>query len=292
MTDEATDPRRALRAILEGGVCVSPASVYDPLTARAAGLLGFPLAMLGGSIAALAVLGAPDHTLLSLDEFAGLARRIVRAGGPPLFADADHGFGNAMNAMRCTEELEQAGVAGFSLEDTILPEPFGGAATAPLPLDEACGKLAAALAARRDTTFVIAARTDARLQSQPDLAQRVARYAATGADAIFLTGVRRVEEVETAREAAGGLPLILAAARGELEGRDLANLGVRICLAGHATLPAALDAAWSSLSARAGKDAPPRPDDLMATLSHWDAYRRRIETYLRPRPASGEDDTA
>jgi carboxyvinyl-carboxyphosphonate phosphorylmutase len=73
--------------------------------------------MLAGSVASLAVLGAPDLVLLTLTEFAEQARRITRAIDLPLIVDADHGYGNALNVMRTVEELETAGVAAITIED-------------------------------------------------------------------------------------------------------------------------------------------------------------------------------
>ena len=120
-----TPRREKFRAILSGDKCVHPGSVYDPLTARMVEDLGFELGMFAGSTASLTVLGAPDIILLTLTEFADQALRINRAMDVPLMVDADHGYGNALNVKRTVEELETAGVAGLSIEDTILPQPFG-----------------------------------------------------------------------------------------------------------------------------------------------------------------------
>ena len=120
-----TDRRRRFRAILSGDRCVHPGSVFDPISARIAEDLGFEVGMFAGSTASLTVLGAPDLIVLTLSEFAGQAYRINRAGNLPLMVDADHGYGNALNAKRTVEELETAGVGGLSLEDTDLPTPFG-----------------------------------------------------------------------------------------------------------------------------------------------------------------------
>ena len=76
--------------------------------------LGFEMGMFAGSVASLTILGAPDKILLTLSEYADQARRITRASGLPVFCDADHGYGNAMNVMRTVEELENAGVAGLN----------------------------------------------------------------------------------------------------------------------------------------------------------------------------------
>src|SRR5438552_18069996 len=98
--------------------------------------------MLAGSIGSLAVLGAPDLIVLTLTEFAGLALRINRAGSLPLFVDADHGYGNALNVKRTVEELETAGVAALTIEDTDLPQPFGDVGTTRLiSLEEGVGKM-------------------------------------------------------------------------------------------------------------------------------------------------------
>jgi carboxyvinyl-carboxyphosphonate phosphorylmutase len=115
-------PRRErFRAILSGKECVHPASVFDPVSARIAQDVGFEIGMFAGSIASLTVLGAPDLVVLSLAELAEQAHRICRAADLPLLVDADHGFGNAHSVKRTVEELETAGVAGLTIEDTLLP---------------------------------------------------------------------------------------------------------------------------------------------------------------------------
>src|ERR671920_1006364 len=121
-----TDRRRAFRAILADSTCIHPASVYDPMSARIAEDLGFELGMFAGSTASLTILGAPDLISITLSEFAEQCRRICRAVKRlPVLVDADHGYGNALNAMRTVEELETAGVAAMTLEDTVLPRPYG-----------------------------------------------------------------------------------------------------------------------------------------------------------------------
>jgi carboxyvinyl-carboxyphosphonate phosphorylmutase len=136
-----TDRRRRFRAILSGNRCVHPGSVFDPISARIAEDLGFEVGMLAGSTASLTVLGAPDLIVLTLSEFAGQAYRINRAGNLPLMVDADHGYGNPLNAKRTVEELETAGVGGLSLEDTDLPTPFGTAKPRLTSIAEGVGKM-------------------------------------------------------------------------------------------------------------------------------------------------------
>src|SRR5215468_4882400 len=156
-----TNRRERLRAIIAGDRCIHPGSVYDPVSARIAEDLGFEAGMFAGSVASLAVLGAPDIVVLTLTEFAEQAYRINRAGNLPLLVDADHGYGNALNAKRTVEELETAGVAALTIEDTVLPRPYGESGTRLISIEEAVGKLRAALAGRQDPSLVVVGRTGA-----------------------------------------------------------------------------------------------------------------------------------
>src|SRR5216683_1590185 len=141
-----TPRRERFRAILAGGRCIHPGSVFDPISARIAEDLGFEAGMFAGSVASLTVLGAPDVVVLTLTEFAQQAYRINRAGKLPLLVDADHGYGNALNVKRTVEELETAGVAGMTIEDTTLPTSYGSAGPTLIPIAEGVGKMKAALA--------------------------------------------------------------------------------------------------------------------------------------------------
>jgi carboxyvinyl-carboxyphosphonate phosphorylmutase len=183
--------RERFRAILEGEACVHPASVFDAMSARIAEDLGFETGMFAGSVASLAVLGAPDHIVITLSEFAGQARRICRAAELPLIVDADHGYGNALNVMRAVEELEMAGICAMSVEDTMLPmvhgEPRGTRFTS---IEEGVGKMQAALAARRDPGLAIVGRTSMVPRDLADGIARLKAYERCGVDALFLVGVR------------------------------------------------------------------------------------------------------
>src|SRR5258708_15902250 len=156
-----TDRRERFGAILGGGGWIYPGWVFDPISARIAEDLGFEAGMFAGSVASLAVLGAPDIVVLTLTEFAAQAYRINRAGNLPLLVDADHGYGNALNVKRTVEELETAGVAALTIEDTVLPRPFGDGKTTFISIAEGVGKMKAALAGRQDPLLVVAGRTSA-----------------------------------------------------------------------------------------------------------------------------------
>ncbi len=239
-----TELRKRLRAILAGSKCLSPASVYDPLSARVAEATGYEIGMLAGSVASNTTLAAPDLIVLTLTEFADQVRRIMRSSRLSLIVDADHGYGNALNVMRAIEELEHAGVSALSIEDTALPTPFGQAAGTDtlISVEEMVGKLRAAVAARQDPALIIAGRTAA-LKAE-DTARTVARakaYAATGVDAIFIVGLEKLEQIE-AVHAAVDLPIIVGSAPASLRREDLAARGARILLQGHQPVAAAVKA--------------------------------------------------
>jgi oxaloacetate decarboxylase len=241
-----TERRRAFRRVLEGDACVHPGSVFDPMSARIAEELGFEVGMYAGSTASLAVLGAPDLILLTLTEFADQARRICRAVRRlPVLADADHGYGNALNAMRTVEELETAGLAAMTLEDTVLPRPHGDGKVTLISLEEGMGKVKAALAARDDPAFCVVARSGVvSVSGVADAVERTRAYTRSGADALFYTGIRTRAELD-AVAAVATLPIILGGVEGtEVNDRGyLAARGVRIALQTHAPIMAAQRAA-------------------------------------------------
>src|SRR5512134_1750371 len=140
-----SERRERYRRVLAGSVCVHPASVFDAISARLAASLGFEIGMFAGSIASATVLGAPDLVVLTLTEFADQIRRITRGSDISLMVDADHGYGNALNVMRTVEELETSGVSALTIEDTVLPLPFGGAGEGLISTAEMVRKLRGAV---------------------------------------------------------------------------------------------------------------------------------------------------
>jgi carboxyvinyl-carboxyphosphonate phosphorylmutase len=242
--------RAALRSILAGSTCIRPGSVYDAISIRIAEDLGFPIGMFGGSVASLAVLGDPDVTLITLTELAEQMRRMSRAAALPVLVDADHGYGNALNVRRTVEELETAGAAGLTIEDTLLPQPFGQTATQLIPLGEGVGKMKAALDGRGDPALVIIGRTGAvSITSLDDAIARAKAYEATGVDALFFTGIKTRAELE-AIAGATRLPIVLGGAPEDMSDLGyLASQRVRIALQGHAPIAAATQAVYETLKA-------------------------------------------
>ena len=242
--------REALRSILSGSGCIRPGSVYDAVSIRIAADLGFELGMFGGSVASLAVLGDPDIALITLTELAEQMRRMSRAATLPVLVDADHGYGNAMNVRRTIEELQTAGAAGLTIEDTLLPQAFGQTATQLISLDEGVGKMKAALDARSDSALVIIGRTGAAsITSLDDAIVRAKAYEACGVDALFLTGIKNRGELE-AISAATSLPIVLGGAPEEMcDPAYLRDKRVRVALQGHAPFAAATQAVYQTLKA-------------------------------------------
>ncbi|MDP1585842.1 MAG: isocitrate lyase/PEP mutase family protein [Bradyrhizobium sp.] len=246
--------REALRSILSGSSCIRPGSVYDATSIRIAEDLGFELGMFGGSVASLAVLGDPDITLITLTELAEQMRRMSRAAALPVLVDADHGYGNALNVRRTVQELEAAGAAGLTIEDTLLPQAYGVAEPQLIPIEEGIGKMKAAVDARRDPALVIMGRTGTRgggaaATSFDDCVVRAKAYEAVGVDALFFTGLTTRKQVE-AIAAATTLPIVLGNPQGELDDTAfLISQRVRIALQGHAPFAAATQAVYETLKA-------------------------------------------
>jgi oxaloacetate decarboxylase len=242
--------REVLRSILKGSSCIRPGSVYDATSIRIAEDVGFELGMFGGSVASLAVLGDPDVTLITLTELAEQMRRMSRASTLPVLVDADHGYGNALNVRRTVQELEAAGAAGLTIEDTLLPQAFGQAKTQLISLEEGVGKMKAALSGRSDPTLVIMGRTGAAsISGLDDAVARAKAYDAAGVDALFFTGIKSRSELE-ALSAATKLPIVLGGAPEDMIDLDyLVGQRVRIALQGHAPFAAATQAVYATLKA-------------------------------------------
>src|SRR4051812_7595302 len=246
--------REALRAILKGSLCIRAGSVYDPISVRIAEDLGFELGMFGGSVASLTILGDPDITLITLTELCEQMRRMSRASSLPVLVDADHGYGNALNVRRTVQELEAAGAAGLTIEDTLLPQAFGVAEPQLISLEEGVGKMKAALDARGDPSLVIMGRTGTRgggptASGFEECVARATAYQATGVDALFFTGLTTCAEVQ-AIAAATKLPIVLGNTQGELDDAAfLASQRVKIALQGHTPFAAATQAVYETLKA-------------------------------------------
>jgi len=278
-----TKRREHLRELLSGDRCFHPASVFDPMSARIAEDLGFEMAMFAGSVASLTVLGAPDHIVLTLSEFADQGLRICRSSEIPLVVDADHGYGNALNVMRTVEELEVAGISALTIEDTALPMTHGASQSAQLlSLEEGVGKMRAALEARVDPNLIIIGRTSAfGISNADDALQRAKAYEAAGVDALFMLGLKTHAQIELLNSEIN-IPIMLA---GFSDLDFLASQGVRICLQGHHPIKASVQAVYDTLKSLRSGTSPAEVEnlassDLMKKVTRDEDYQRWIEEFL------------
>ena len=282
-----TERRERFRALMAANRCVHTGSVYDAISARIAEDLGFEVGIFSGSIGSMSVLGAPDLVVLTLTEFASQANRICRAGNLALLVDADHGYGNALNVRRTVEELETAGICAMSIEDTVLPRPYGPNGKPSLSsVDEGVGKMNAALSARQDKNLVIAGRTSALAIANVDEAiKRAKAYEAAGVDAIFLAGGVTVASIEAVSSQIR-IPLITGGGSGPLADLDwMAAHGVRVALQGHAPFSAAVQAVYNTLKALRDGTKPGdlqgiASPELMQRVTRADDYRQWTKDFL------------
>ncbi len=205
-----------LRERFAAGETVLAPGCYDALGARLIEEAGFPAAYMTGFGSAAGRLGAPDVGLLTLSEMVDNAHRIAEAVAIPVIADADTGYGNALNVIRTVREYEAAGVAAIHLEDQALPKRCGHLEGKVLiGADEMAAKVAAAVEARRSDEFLIIARTDARaVEGLQGALERGARYREAGADALFIEAPESVEEIEAIARTFAGVPLLFNYAEG------------------------------------------------------------------------------
>ncbi|MGV9797827.1 isocitrate lyase/PEP mutase family protein [Mycobacterium sp. NPDC003449] len=283
-----TSARRTLRELLGRRELIVAPGVFDGISAQLAKRTGHVAAYLTGAGVAASGFGLPDIGLVTAGEMAERARVLVGAlGDIPLIADADTGYGAPINVARTVHQYEAAGVAAIQLEDQAFPKRCGH-----LPdkrvVDAAVFEqtLAAALDARSDDNLLVVARTDARASFGLDVAiERANRYAAAGADVIFVEAPQGTDEIERiVREVdapllinlvLGGLTPIESASR-------LQELGYAIAIHPSDPLRRATSAMLEGLCALNGTDvadfAPTTPADFfnLVGMAEWSALDTRL----------------
>lgn len=266
----APSPRARLRALLAQNAPVSAPGAYDALSARLVEEAGFDVVYMTGFGTTASLIGRPDVGLLSGSEMVDNARRIVSAVDVPVVADADTGYGNAVNVLRTVQLYEQAGVAGVQLEDQVMPKKCGHmSGKMIISAKEMAGKIHAAVDARRDSDLVIIARTDAVAVDGLDAAiDRAKAFAEAGADLLFVEAPASEEDIATvAAELRGVAPLVFNWAEGgktpPLPAERIAELGFSLILYPIGTLLAAT-AGIRTLLASLRRDGVPALDGLPA----------------------------
>jgi 2-methylisocitrate lyase-like PEP mutase family enzyme len=211
--------------------------VYDPLTALIAEQAGFEALYLSGASIAYTRLGRSDIGLTTATEVADTLARITERVGIPVIVDADTGFGNALNTMRTVRAFEQAGAAMLQLEDQTFPKRCGHLdGKTVVPVGEMCGKLRAALDARRSSQTLILARTDALAVEGFEAAMdRAEAYLACGVDALFIEALRTPDQMAQAcQRFASRIPLLANMVEGGKtpvqSAQELGDKGFRIVI--------------------------------------------------------------
>lgn len=196
MPSDAAARRIRFRNMLASGRLIVAPGAHNGLSASMIDRTGHACIYMTGSGVANGLTGKADVGLLTMTEMAMMARFVVEASSVPVIADADNGYGNAVNVIRTVREYEAAGVTALHLEDQVIPKRCGSiAGKAVVPAEEMAGKIRAATDARQDANLVIIARTDARgAVDLDDAIRRGQIYAEAGADMIFPDALLSVEE--------------------------------------------------------------------------------------------------
>ena len=201
-------PGQQLRDLMQKDTVLLP-GVFNAISALAASKANAKALYLSGAGVTNAELAVPDIALLTLNEMAETAARVTEIAQLPVIADADTGYGESFNVQRTIIEMERAGLAGIHIEDQVSPKRCGHLEGKMLiePKDMA-KKLRAAIDSKRDKSFLIIARTDARgVEGIEKAIERAKLYQDHGADAIFPEGLHTEQEFEQFRKAIS-IPLL------------------------------------------------------------------------------------
>jgi methylisocitrate lyase len=228
-------PGSILRDLLKSPEILIAPGAHNAFTAKIIEQAGFKAVYMTGSGAAMDLLGLPDLGFLTMSEMVAHARNIVQATSLPVIADADTGYGNALNVMRTVREYEGAGVAGLHIEDQVAPKRCGHfSGKEVISREEMIGKIKAALDSRRDQNLVVIARTDARaVLGLQEAIERGVAYAEAGADMIFVDAPESAEELSLI---ARSIPAPLMANLSEggktplLSAKELQDMGYKLVI--------------------------------------------------------------
>ena len=274
-----------LRELLNDGNCYNPATIFNPLSARLSGDVGFKLGIIPGKIISLDYLSEPDLMLLTLSELTDTVRRIAKKTGIPLIVDADNGYGNALNVKRTVENLEDAGASGISIEDTDLPIKFGSSKISDfLEIKEAAKKIKIAVDSKQNMSTCIIARTGCYPHTGfQDMIERGKAYESEGADAIFYVNVNtrdHIYEISNHHK----VPIVLGNNSTEISLDELADLGISVSLPGHKAYFIAMQAYKDAMQRllETGNFADYNIDmDKLGELSNEDIYSNLIDKYMK-----------
>jgi 2-methylisocitrate lyase-like PEP mutase family enzyme len=288
---EAVTPPETMRALLAKSDFVAMPAVWDGLTAKLTHAAGFKTAFLSGSCVAASRLGGPDLDLISFAEMLN-SLEMVRGAAPELLvlADADHGYGNAMNVQRTVRSYGRAGAAAVLIEDKITPRALTADGKPCMPREEVRMKIRAAVEAAKDSGILVMARTDCRPTAGIEEAlARIEMYVEEGADILFLDSPKDEEEVRRAVAASKGRPhfavLSPGAPRETPTQKRAAELGLKIGTFPTGLLAPAISSIKAGLAAIAAGESEAKnslsPKELRAALGYGD-YEEQARRFAGP----------
>lgn len=269
------NPRQIFKKLLQRDKLLVAPGCFDGLSARLVEEAGFEAAYLSGGAVARSM-GIPDIGLVTMSETIERAAQVVAAVKLPIIADADTGYGNAINLVRTVREFERAGVAAIHIEDQITPKRCGHLdGKEVISIVEMAKKLEAALEARTDRDFSIIARTDARgVNGFDDAIERARVFAKLGVDAIFVEAPQSEDELAEIPRRLSGIPLLVNVFKGGktpmLPMERLQQMGYRIAIYPSETQRAAIHAMRTALSTLKGEGTTESIDASLTTFKERD----------------------
>jgi 2-methylisocitrate lyase-like PEP mutase family enzyme len=267
--------RQVLKQLFKRDRLLVAPGCFDGLSARLVEEAGFDAAYLSGGALARSM-GIPDIGLVTMSEVIERAAQVVSAVKIPIIADADTGYGNAVNLVRSVKEFERTGVAAIHIEDQITPKRCGHLdGKEVIPLAEMEKKLEAAIASRTDPDFCIIARTDARgVHGLEDAISRGRAFAKLGVDAVFVEAPQSEAELEEIPRALPNVPLLVNVFKGGktpmLPVERLQQMGYRIAIYPSETQRAAIHAMRQALGLLKRDGTTEKMDDALTTFKERD----------------------
>ena len=289
--------RQMLKQLLKRDRLLVAPGCFDGLSARLVEEAGFEAAYLSGGAVARSM-GIPDIGLVTMSEVIERAAQVVSAVKIPVIADADTGYGNAVNLVRSVKEFERTGVAAIHIEDQITPKRCGHLdGKEVIPMAEMEKKLEAALASRSDPDFCIIARTDARgVHGLEDAIRRGRAFAKLGVEAVFVEAPQSEAELEEIPRALPTVPLLVNVFKGGktpmLPVERLQQMGYRIAIYPSETQRAAIHAMRQALGLLKREGTTEKMDDALTTFKErdkvvgLDEWQQLEKQYLALHPRS------
>ena len=281
--------KQRLKQLVEARNGLIVPGAFNALSAKVIANLGFQAIYVTGAGVTNMWFGMPDQGFMGLHEIADHTARIRDAVDVPLIVDADTGFGNALNVIHTVRTLERAGADCIQLEDQVAPKRCGHfSGKEVISTEEAVSKIKAAVDARRDSDFLIIARTDAAARLGFEAAvERAQKFAEAGADILFVEAVTKPEEVRALPQRLAKPQLMNMVIGGKtpiFNAEQLGELGFGIVLYANAALQGAVMGMQKALTTlrdakevqeSSGLVTPFAERQRLVSKHEWDALEKR-----------------